>query len=157
MSCQVLVVLDPQFSRAVVRDSYGCIDWVTYDYPALLATDLLDSPALRGFVFRGESGHLIVRRPGFVPLRLHEKVRMLKTGSRSGLIPVLNKLLFWLRIRHKGMAVEFMKFEQFRDILISPNPNLRQTFQKYHTVWGGLDLMVDPRQVIDICLLYSNC
>ncbi|KAG1839726.1 hypothetical protein DFJ58DRAFT_845586 [Suillus subalutaceus] len=42
--------------------------------------------------------------------------------------------------------MEFMKFEQFRDILILPNPNLRQTFEQYHSIWGGIDLMVDPRQ-----------
>ncbi|KAG2335749.1 hypothetical protein BDR05DRAFT_971466 [Suillus weaverae] len=131
MSYRVLVVLDPQFSRALVRDSYGCIDWVTHDYPALLAADLLDSPTLCGFVFPGESGHLIAHRPGFVPVRLHEK------------------LLFWLRIQHKGMTVEFMKFENFRDILISPKPNFKKTFQQYHSICGGLDLMVDPSERAD--------
>ncbi|KAG1838461.1 hypothetical protein DFJ58DRAFT_733834 [Suillus subalutaceus] len=146
MSYRVLVVLDPQFSRALVRDSYGCIDWVTHDYPALLAADLLDSPTLCGFVFPGQSGHLVAQRPGFVPVRLHEKVWMSKTAAGSRLIPVTHKLLFWLRIRHKGITVEFMKFENFRDILISPNSDFKQTFQQYHSVCGGLDLMVDPRQ-----------
>jgi hypothetical protein len=74
MSYRVLVVLDPQSSHSLARDSYGSIDWVTYDYPAPLAADLLDSPTLRGFVFRGKSSHLITKRPGFVPVRLHEKV-----------------------------------------------------------------------------------
>jgi hypothetical protein len=156
MSRRVLVVLDPQFSRASVRDSYGCIDWVTYDYPALLAHDLLKSSTLRGFIFPGQSRHLVRQRPGFMPVRLHEKVWMLKTTAGSGLIPLTNKLLFWLRIRHKGMTVEFMKFEKFRDILISPNSDFRQTFQQYNTIWGGLDLMVDPRQVISVWLPYLN-
>ncbi|KAG2335233.1 hypothetical protein BDR05DRAFT_1007064 [Suillus weaverae] len=62
MSCRVLVVLDPRFSRASVQDSYGCIDWVTHDYPALLAANLLCSPTLC-----------------FVSLRLHEKVRVFDT------------------------------------------------------------------------------
>ncbi|KAG1853983.1 hypothetical protein F4604DRAFT_1932952 [Suillus subluteus] len=146
MSYRVLVVLDPQFSRALVRDSYGCIDWVTHDYPALLAADLLDSPTLCGFVFPGQSGHLVAQRPGFVPVRLHEKVWMSKTAAGSRLIPVTHKLLFWLRIRHKGMTVEFMKFENFWDILISPNSDFKQRFQQYHSVCGGLDLMLDPRQ-----------
>jgi hypothetical protein len=147
MSYQVLVVLDPKFSRVSVQDSYGCIDWVTHDYPALLADELLRSPTLCGFIFRGESGHLIAQRQGFVPVRLHEKVRVFNTADGSGLIPVTIKLLFWLRIQHKGMDVEFMKFEEFRDVLISPNPDFRQRFQRYHSIWGGIDLMVDPRQV----------
>ncbi|KAG2057233.1 hypothetical protein BDR06DRAFT_951884 [Suillus hirtellus] len=92
MSYQVLVVLDPQFSHSLAQDSYRCIDWVTYDYPAPLAADLLDSPTLRGFV----------------PVRLYEK------------------------------------FEKFQDILISSKPNFRHTFQQYHSICGGLDLMVDP-------------
>ncbi|KAG1771569.1 hypothetical protein EV702DRAFT_1048922 [Suillus placidus] len=149
MSYRVLVVLDPQFSHALVRDSYGCIDWVTHDYPALLAAELLDSPTLRGFVFPGESGNLIAHRPGFVPVRLHEKVWVSKTAVGSGLIPVTHKLLFWLRILHKGMTVEFMKFEKFRDILISPNLDFKKTFQQYHSICGGLDLMVDPRQMLE--------
>jgi hypothetical protein len=65
----------------------------------------------------------------------------------SGLIPGTNKLLFWLRIQHRGMAVEFMKFEDFHHILISTNSDFRRRFQQYHSIWGGIDLMVDPRQV----------
>jgi len=70
--------------------------------------------------------------------------------------PSYQYIIIWLRIRHKGMTVEFMKFENFWDILISLNSDFRQIFQQYHTIWGGLDLMVDPRQVISIWLPYLN-
>ncbi|KAG2362865.1 hypothetical protein BDR07DRAFT_1484225 [Suillus spraguei] len=121
MSLRVLVVLDPQFSRSLAQDSYGCVDWVTYDYPASFATKLLKNSTLHGFVFRGKSEHLIRNRVGFIPL--------------------IDELLFWLRIQRKGMDVEFMKFGQFRDILISSNPDFERTFEGYHSIWGGLDLM----------------
>jgi hypothetical protein len=126
------------------------MDWVTHDYPALLAANLLRSPTLHGFVFRGKTSQLISQRLGFVPVRLHEKVRMFNAVDDSGLIPGTNKLLFWLRIQHRGMAVEFMKFEDFHNILISTNYDFRQRFQQYHSIWGGIDLMVDPRQVTSV-------
>ncbi|KAG2353214.1 hypothetical protein BDR07DRAFT_1383383 [Suillus spraguei] len=146
MSYRVLVVLDPQFSQSSVRDSYGCVDWVTYDYPTSLAAELLKSSTLHGFVFHGKPSDMVARQPGFVPVRLHEKVWMLKTGGNSGLIPVTDKLLFWLRIRHRGMDVEFMKFEHFQNILSSSKPDFRRTFRQYHSIWGAVDLMVDPSE-----------
>jgi hypothetical protein len=129
------------------------MDWVTHDYPALLAADLLGSPTLHGFVFRGKTSQLISQRLGFVPVRLHEKVRIFNAVDDSGLIPGTDKLLFWLRIQRRGMVVEFMKFEDFHDILISTNSDFRQRFQQYHSIWGGIDLMVDPRQVTSVWFL----
>ncbi|KAG2048920.1 hypothetical protein BDR06DRAFT_1012566 [Suillus hirtellus] len=137
MGHRVLVVLDPHFSRDSALEASTLADWVTYDYPVKMAASLLSSQALRGSVFPGETDRIIRKRPGFVPVLLHEK------------------LLVWLRIQQRGIVVDFMQFQKFRDLMLAPNPNFTWEFKHYHAIWGGLDLTVDPRQVVNISQAYN--
>jgi hypothetical protein len=83
MGHRVLVVLDPHFSRDSALEASTLVDWVTYDYPVKMAASLLSSQALRGSVFRGETDRIIRKRPGFVPVLLHEKVGNVKEWEKS--------------------------------------------------------------------------
>jgi hypothetical protein len=53
------------------------------------------------------------------------------------------------------MVVDFMQFRKFRDLMLAPNPNFTWEFRHYHAIWGGLDLTVDPRQVVKVSQVYS--
>lgn len=89
MGHRVLVVLDPNFSRDSALEASTLADWVTYDYPVKMAASLLSSQALRGSVFPGETDRIIRKRPGFVPVLLHEKVGILRSRRSLRLISLM--------------------------------------------------------------------
>ncbi|KAG2057239.1 hypothetical protein BDR06DRAFT_969445 [Suillus hirtellus] len=41
------------------------------------------------------------------------------------------------------------------DLMLAPNPNFTWEFKHYHAIWGGLDLTMDPRQVVNISQAYN--
>ena len=67
----------------------------------------------------------------------------------DGLIVLLltHQILMWSWLHRHQCTVEFMSFNKFWKKLQS-NENHHCHFSKYSAVWGGVDLVVDPRYVM---------
>ncbi|KAG9310735.1 hypothetical protein JVU11DRAFT_9340 [Chiua virens] len=125
-SLTILVVPDPVWTKSP-KDAKDGVEWATCDFHPDHEKRLLQCKALESLVYAGNPETIPDMRQNYKPLLIHEKILMWS----------------WLEQNAK-CTVEFESFLSFRKRLMAFDKN-RGYFKKYSCVWGGVDLMVDPK------------